>query len=298
MIELIKKYLLTLQNNIVQKLEEVDGCKFIVDKWQKDDGNGFGKTMVLKNGTVFESAGVNFSQVSGDNMPLSATADRQELAGRSFTALGVSIVIHPKNPFTPTSHFNVRFFIAEKDEKKPIWWFGGGFDLTPYYGFDEDCIHWHNTAKNTCKPFGDNIYPQYKKWCDEYFYISHRKEQRGIGGLFFDDLNQWDFDKCFEFIQSIGTAYMQGYLPIVNLRKDTKYTKENRDFQLYRRGRYVEFNLIYDRGTLFGLQTKGRVESILMSMPPQVNFEYMKKIDKNSEEQKLYDYYLQPKDWV
>ena len=296
MIKKVEKYLLELQNNIVSSLEKIDGNKFIIDNWQKEKVVGYGKTCVLKNGSVFESAGVNFSFVSGDKLPPSATQNRPELVGKKWSAVGVSLVIHPKNPFVPTSHFNVRFFVAESDDK-PIFWFGGGYDLTPYYGFDEDCIHWHQVAKNACVDFGDDIYPKYKKWCDEYFYLKHRDEPRGIGGLFFDDLSAWGFDKTFEFMQSVGNSFTSAYLPIVEKCKNLEYTQNQRDFQLYRRGRYIEFNLVYDRGTIFGLQSGGRVESILMSMPPLAKFEYQKEIN-GVEEQKLYDYYLTNKDWV
>ena len=264
---------------------------------QRPAGGG-GRTRVLNNGAVFEQAGVNFSEVSGDNLPPSATASRPELAGRSFQAMGVSLVIHPHNPYVPTSHANVRFFIAEKAGEEPIWWFGGGYDLTPYYTFDEDVIHWHQTAKDACDPFGDKVYDDYKKWCDDYFYLEHRDEQRGIGGLFFDDLNEGGFDRCFEFMKSVGDHFSEAYLPIVSKRKDTPYGKKERNFQLYRRGRYVEFNLIYDRGTLFGLQSGGRTESILMSMPPEVKWSYQFQVEKDSEEEKLYNHYLKSKEWI
>lgn len=298
-IESVKNYLLQLQKNICIALSREDGGQdFIVDDWERKGGNGGGITRVLTDGNVFEQAGVNFSHVTGDQLPVSATAHRPELAGRKFQAMGVSLVIHPKNPKVPTSHANVRFFIATKDNETPVWWFGGGFDLTPYYGNKEDCIHWHTTAKHACTPFGNDTYNQYKTWCDDYFYIKHRDEQRGIGGLFFDDLNAEGFSKCFAFMKSVGDHYIDAYLPIVQRRKDEPYTEKQRNFQLYRRGRYVEFNLVYDRGTLFGLQTGGRTESILMSLPPVVHFKYNKKIEPNSEEEKLYNYYLKPKDWL
>ena len=299
MIDQVKAYLLGLQQDICDQLEQVDGkASFIKDNWEKENGAGGGLTRVLTDGAVFEQAGVNFSIVHGDNMPASATALRPELAGRSFSALGVSLVIHPHNPYAPTSHANVRFFIAEKEGEDPIWWFGGGFDLTPYYGFDEDAILWHQTAKDACVPFGVEVYPKYKKWCDDYFYMKHRDEQRGIGGLFFDDLNQGGFDECFAFMQSVGNSYIKAYRPIVERRKDTPFTDHERQFQLYRRGRYVEFNLVYDRGTLFGLQTGGRTESILMSLPPLVRWEYQYKPETGSEEEKLYEYYIKPQDWL
>jgi len=241
---------------------------------------------------------VNFSHVMGEQMPPSATAARPELAGRRFEAMGVSLVIHPNNPFIPTSHANVRFFIAEKEGEEPVWWFGGGYDLTPYYGNDEDCEHWHQTAKDACSPFGDDVYPKYKKWCDEYFYLKHRNEPRGVGGLFFDDLNKLGFEQSFAFMQAVGSSFTKAYTPIVEKRKNTPFTDAHKQFQLYRRGRYVEFNLVHDRGTLFGLQTGGRTESILMSLPPLVRWEYNWSPEPGSEEAKLYDYYLQPKEWV
>ena len=275
MIEQVKKYLLNLQNDICEEFGELDSkSNFDKDIWKREDGRGNGITRVISNGNVFEKGGVNYSIISGDKMPISATALRPELEGRNYTALGLSLVLHPDNPFIPTAHANVRFFIAEEEEKKPIWWFGGGFDLTPYYGFEEDAVHWHRVAKNACKPFGDEIYPKYKKWCDDYFYLSHRNEQRGVGGLFFDDLNEGGFDACFEFMKSVGNHFSKAYAPIVQKRIGTSFTEKQKEFQLYRRGRYVEFNLIQDRGTLFGLQSGGRTESILMSLPPMVKWSY------------------------
>tara|TARA_B110000881_G_scaffold213761_2_gene225198 strand:- start:271 stop:978 length:708 start_codon:yes stop_codon:yes gene_type:complete len=231
-------------------------------------------------------------------MPASATANRPDLAGRSFEAIGVSLVIHPRNPYAPTCHANVRFFIAEKEDEEPIWWFGGGYDLTPYYGFKEDVIHWHQTAKEACDPFGQSIYQKYKKWCDEYFYLKHRDETRGVGGLFFDDLNEGGFDHCFNFLQSIGNSFLMAYLPILDRRKDTSFGERERDFQLYRRGRYVEFNLVYDRGTLFGLQSGGRTESILMSLPPLVKWRYNWQPEPETDEAMLYKVFLKPQDWL
>ena len=299
MIEQVKKYLVHLQESICSDLESLDGgAVFKKDHWTKKDGNGSGITSVICDGNVFEKGGVNFSIVEGNKMPKSATTLRPELEGRKYTALGVSLVMHPENPYIPTTHANVRFFVAEEPGKEPIWWFGGGFDLTPFYGFDEDAVHWHKTAKKACLPFGEKVYSQYKKWCDDYFYLEHRNEQRGIGGLFFDDLNEGGFDRCFEFMKSVGDHFTEAYLPIVIKRKDTSYGKKERDFQLYRRGRYVEFNLIYDRGTLFGLQSGGRTESILMSMPPEVKWLYQFQVEKDSEEEKLYNYYLKPKEWI
>ncbi len=299
-INAVRAYLLQLQDSICQQLEIVDGrAQFIEDDWERDgNGGGGGRTRVLTDGAIFEQGGVNFSEVSGDNLPASATASRPELAGRSFKAMGVSLVIHPHNPYVPTSHANVRFFIAEKQGEEPIWWFGGGYDLTPYYGFEQDVIEWHQTAKSACDPFGDRVYHDYKKWCDDYFYIKHRDEPRGVGGLFFDDLNQGGFDHCFAFLQSVGNSYIKAYLPIVTRRKDTPYGERERDFQLYRRGRYVEFNLVYDRGTLFGLQSGGRTESILMSLPPLVKWRYNWQPEAGSAEDELYQTFLKPHDWL
>jgi coproporphyrinogen III oxidase len=253
---------------------------------------------VLENGSVFEKAGVNFSHVFGAQLPPSASAARPELAGCEFQAMGVSLVIHPRNPFVPTSHANVRFFIAEKAGQPPIWWFGGGFDLTPYYGFIEDCQHWHHTAKAACDPFGAEYYPRYKKWCDEYFYLKHRNEPRGIGGLFFDDLNEQSFEHSFGLMQSIGDHYLPAYVPIVEKRYQLEYTDQHRAFQAFRRGRYVEFNLIYDRGTLFGLQSGGRTESILMSLPPKVEWHYNWHPAPGTPEAELYDVFLKERKWV
>jgi len=297
-IEAVKTFLLQLQQNICDALAEEDGAKtFEVDEWQREQGGG-GKSCVMADGAVFESAGINYSHVYGDNLPGSATAHRPELAGRSFQAMGVSLVIHPHNPYVPTSHANVRFFVAEKDGEDPVWWFGGGFDLTPYYGNDDDVKHWHQTAKDACLPFGEDVYPRYKKWCDEYFYLKHRDEPRGVGGLFFDDLNEWGFEKSFAFMQSVAESYVKAYRPIVEKRKSMEFTERERDFQLYRRGRYVEFNLVYDRGTLFGLQSGGRTESILMSMPPNVRWRYNWQPEAGSAEAELYEKYLMPQDWV
>ena len=299
MIDLVKKYLIELQHSICLEIELIeDGVIFDKDSWTRDDQRGSGLTNILSNGNIFEKGGINYSIISGDKMPKSATELRPELAGRKYTALGVSLVLHPENPFIPTAHANVRFFIAEEQGKNPIWWFGGGFDLTPYYGFDEDAVHWHQTAKIACIPFGEDIYPKYKKWCDDYFYLNHRDEQRGIGGLFFDDLNTGSFDECFDFMKSVGNHFSEAYLPIVRKRINTPYSENEKNFQLYRRGRYVEFNLIHDRGTLFGLQSGGRTESILMSLPPTVKWSYQFKVEPGSEEEKLTSYFLKPRDWV
>jgi coproporphyrinogen III oxidase len=293
-----KNYLLNLQDNICNALEgEEPEARFIEDLWTRSEGGG-GRTRVLTNGQVFEQGGVNFSHVSGFNLPPSATAKRPELANRQFQAMGVSLVIHPLNPYIPTSHANVRFLIAEKPNEPTIWWFGGGFDLTPYYPFEEDVIHWHQTARAACLPFGEDVYPAYKKWCDEYFFLKHRNETRGVGGLFFDDLNEWGFDRCFALMQSVGDHYIKAYLPIVQKRKATLFSDRERNFQLYRRGRYVEYNLVYDRGTLFGLQSGGRTESILMSLPPVVHWKYNWQPEPESPEATLYERYLKPQDWL
>jgi coproporphyrinogen III oxidase len=294
----VRAYLLQLQDHICSEIAAIDQKEsFQEDAWERKSGGG-GRTRVLYEGNVFEQAGVNFSHVSGNALPASASAQRPELAGRSFQALGVSLVIHPRNPYIPTTHMNIRFFIAEQEGEDPVWWFGGGLDLTPYYGFEEDAIHWHKKLQNSCIEFGDDVYPRFKKWCDEYFYLKHRQEQRGLGGLFFDDLNEWGFKRCFEFIQNIGTLFLPAYLPIVKRRMDTPYGERERGFQRYRRGRYVEFNLVYDRGTLFGLQSGGRTESILMSLPPQVNWRYNWTPQTGSPEAELYEVFLKPRDWV
>jgi coproporphyrinogen III oxidase len=303
----VKSYLLGLQDRICLALEAEDGeGKFLEDSWSRDDEEpshdgpalgGGGRSKVLMEGAVFEQAGVNFSHVTGESLPPSATAVRPELAGRSFEALGVSLVIHPKNPHVPTSHANVRFFIAEKEGEAPVWWFGGGYDLTPYYPVLEDVVAWHRTAEAACRPFGEDVYPRFKDWCDRYFYLKHRAEARGVGGLFFDDLNEWGFEKSFRFLKAVGDSYLNAYLPLVKRRKDQPWTKKQREFQLYRRGRYVEFNLVYDRGTLFGLQSGGRTESILMSLPPLVSWRYNWQPEPGSEEAVLYEF-LSPRDWL
>lgn len=297
----VRAYLLKLQDRICQAIEAEDGGgAFREDAWKRDVDSalgGGGRTRVLENGAVFEQAGVNFSHVIGSRLPPSATASRPELEGRSFEALGVSLVIHPHNPHVPTSHANVRFFIAEKDGEAPAWWFGGGYDLTPYYPVREDVVAWHETARSACAPFGADVYPRFKEWCDRYFYLKHRAEARGVGGLFFDDLNEWGFDRSFEFIRAIGDSYLDAYMPIVRRRKTAAWTPAQREFQLYRRGRYVEFNLVYDRGTLFGLQSGGRTESILMSLPPRVAWRYDWRPEPGSDEAVLYDF-LEPRDWL
>ncbi len=294
----VRDYLLNLQDIICQAIEKLDGeARFREDEWTREEGGG-GRARVLEGGAVFEKAGINFSHVHGSELPPSATAARPELAGRRFQAMGVSLVIHPRNPYVPTSHANVRFFIAEKEGSEPVWWFGGGFDLTPYYGFEEDALHWHRISQEACSAFGDDVYPRYKRWCDDYFYLRHRAEPRGIGGLFFDDLNKGGFEYCFSFMQSVGNHYLPAYLPIVERRKDMAYGEREREFQLYRRGRYVEFNLVYDRGTLFGLQSGGRTEAILMSLPPRVTWRYDWHPESGTPEAELYEVFLRPRDWL
>lgn len=296
-INAVKKYLLDLQDRICAMLEsEEGGKKFVTDEWQRAEGGG-GRSRVMENGDVIEKGGVLFSHVHITQMPASATAHRPELAGCRAQAMGVSLVIHPHNPYVPTSHANVRLFIAEKEGQEPVWWFGGGFDLTPYYGNEEDCRHWHKVAHDLCAPFGENVYADYKKWCDDYFFLKHRNEPRGIGGLFYDDLNKWEADTCFAFMRAVGDGYMAAYQPIIERRKNIPYGERERDFQLYRRGRYVEFNLVYDRGTLFGLQSGGRTESILMSLPNLVSWRYDWKPEANSAEADLYERYLKPQNW-
>ncbi|WP_447825961.1 oxygen-dependent coproporphyrinogen oxidase [Aeromonas salmonicida] len=294
----VKAFLLQLQDEICRSLEQADGVgRFVEDAWAREGGGG-GRTRVMRHGDMIEQGGVNFSHVYGDAMPASATAHRPELAGRKFEAMGVSLVIHPHNPYVPTSHANVRFFIAEKEGEEPIWWFGGGFDLTPFYPFAEDVQHWHRVSRDLCQPFGEDIYPEFKSWCDRYFFLKHRNETRGVGGLFFDDLNRWPFADCFAFMRAVGRGYLDAYLPIIERRKAQPYGEREREFQLYRRGRYVEFNLVYDRGTLFGLQTGGRTESILMSMPPLARWEYDWQPEAGSPEALLYTDYLAPREWL
>lgn len=294
----VRSYLLSLQDRISSAVEAEDGAaRFREDSWERPEGGG-GRSRVLTGGAVFEQAGIGFSHVFGPGLPPSASVHRPELAGRGFEALGVSLVFHPLNPHVPTTHMNIRFFIAEKEGEAPVWWFGGGFDLTPYYGFEEDAAHWHRVAREACAPFGPEVYPRYKKWCDEYFFLRHRKEPRGIGGIFFDDLNEWGFERSFEFLRSVGDRFLAAYLPIVQRRRDTPYGERERDFQLYRRGRYVEFNLVWDRGTLFGLQSGGRTESILMSLPPLVRWRYDWHPEPGTPEARLYDEFLRPRDWA
>ena len=293
----VEAFLRGLQDRLCTELEQIDGRgRFDEDAWSRAEGGG-GRTRVLKNGSVFEQGGVNFSLVHGTQLPPAATAHRPELAGGAWTALGVSLVLHPTNPYVPTTHLNVRYFEATTPAGNAVWWFGGGFDLTPYYPFDEDVVHWHSVARDLCAPFGADVYAKYKRWCDEYFYLKHRAETRGVGGLFFDDLNTWEFERCFAFQRAVGDGFLDAYLPIVEKRKKIPSGEREREFQLYRRGRYVEFNLVYDRGTLFGLQSGGRTESILMSLPPRVRFEYGYAPQPGAPEARLTEY-LKPRDWV
>jgi coproporphyrinogen III oxidase len=294
----VKNYLRELQDRICVELEREDGSgRFREDCWAREGGGG-GRSRVIANGAVFEKGGVNFSHVHGTGLPPAATAARPELAGRSFEAMGVSLVMHPHNPYVPTSHANVRFFVAEKPGEAPVWWFGGGYDLTPYYGNEDDCRHWHRVAKTACQSFGETLYQRFKAWCDQYFFIRHRDEPRGVGGLFFDDFNELGFDRSFAFLRAVGDSYTNAYRPIVERCKQLPYGERERQFQLYRRGRYVEFNLVYDRGTLFGLQTGGRTESILMSLPPLVRWDYDWQPAAGSPEAELQAIYLKPRDWV
>lgn len=293
----VKNYLLELQNSIVERLEQVDGQSFQRDSWARPEGGG-GTSCVLEGGNVLERGGVNFSHVFGPNLPPSASAHRPELAGRSFEAMGVSLVFHPRNPYAPTVHMNVRCFIAKKEGADPVWWFGGGMDLTPYYGYEEDAVHFHQTCFDALQPFGGAHYPRFKKWCDDYFYLKHRQEPRGIGGIFFDDFNEQDFATSFSLVQSVGDHFLPAYIPILERRKDLPYGERERDFQAYRRGRYVEFNLVFDRGTLFGLQSGGRTESILMSLPPIVKWRYDWKPEAGSAEARLYSDFLTGRDWL
>ena len=296
--ETVQAFLADYQNRLCARLEEADGAQcFHADRWDRAEGGG-GDTRVLSDGGLFERAGVAFSVVHGKALPPSASQSRPELAGRSFRAMGVSVVLHPRNPYVPTSHANVRFFVAEAPDKDPVWWFGGGFDLTPYYGFREDCVSWHQTARDALAPFGDTLYADYKQQCDDYFWIRHRNEARGVGGIFFDDLNSGGFDHCFGIMRAVAEAYPDAYLPIVQRRRDMPYGQHERDWQCYRRGRYVEFNLVYDRGTLFGLQSGGRTESILMSMPPQAHWRYDYHPPEGSDEAALLHDYLPAQDWL
>ena len=297
-IKSVIEYLLNLQKKITENIENIDDqAKFSSDKWERDEGGG-GESKILRNGKIFEQAGVNFSHVRGKSLPPSAIKTRPDLVDKEYEATGLSLVIHPQNPFVPTTHANLRFFSAQDRDNEPVWWFGGGFDLTPYYPFLDDVVFWHNNAYEACKGFGDSYYPKFKTWCDEYFFLKHRNETRGVGGLFFDDFNELGFERSLQFVQSVGDQFLKAYIPIVKKRMNHPFSQEQREFQLYRRGRYVEFNLLFDRGTLFGLQSGGRTESILMSLPPQVRWEYNWSPEENSLEKDLYDNYLKPRDWL
>ncbi|HEY3327205.1 MAG TPA: oxygen-dependent coproporphyrinogen oxidase [Novimethylophilus sp.] len=293
----VKEYLLNLQERIVDGLQHVDSRNFLHDSWQRPEGGG-GVSCVMEEGNVLERGGVNFSHVTGDRLPPSASANRAELAGRGFEAAGISLVLHPRNPYAPTVHMNLRCFMAHQVGEAPTWWFGGGMDLTPYYGFEEDAQHFHRTCRDALAPFGAELHPRFKTWCDEYFYLKHRKEPRGVGGIFFDDFNEPGFEQSFAMIKSVGDHFLKAYLPILQRRIHTPYTERERDFQAYRRGRYVEFNLVYDRGTLFGLQSGGRTESILMSLPPVVKWRYDWRPQAGSPEARLYSDFLTGRDWL
>ena len=298
----VREFLLDLQARICAGLEQQERAgggtaEFIIDDWQRTEGGG-GRSRVLQNGEVIEKGGVMFSHINISKLPASATERHPQIAGAKAQALGVSLVIHPKNPNIPTSHANVRLFVAEPEGQDPVWWFGGGFDLTPFYPDDQDILDWHQTAYDLCQPFGENVYAEHKQWCDDYFYLKHRDEQRGVGGLFFDDLNQWDFETCFQYMQAVGNGYLAAILPIFEKHREQPYTEAQREFQLYRRGRYVEFNLVHDKGTLFGLKTNGRIESILMSLPPHVQWVYDHHPEAGSEEEKLLKVLAKPVDWL
>jgi coproporphyrinogen III oxidase len=295
--ESVREYMIGLQSRIVAELERIDGRRFRSDRWEREGGGG-GESRIIEDGEVFERGGVNFSRVSGERLPPSASASRPELAGRAFEAMGVSLVLHPRNPFVPTVHMNVRFLLATRAQSEPVWWFGGGMDMTPYYGFEEDARHFHSACRKALQGFGPDHYSRFKRWCDEYFYIKHRSEPRGIGGIFFDDLSEKGFDFCFNLTRSVGDHFLPAYVPILERRQSSPYGERERDFQAYRRGRYVEFNLVYDRGTLFGLQSGGRAESILMSLPPLVKWRYDWKPEPSSEEDRLYRDFLRPRDWL
>lgn len=295
--ESVRDYMTGLQNRIVSELERIDGHRFRSDRWERSEGGG-GESRIIEDGDVFERGGVNFSRVRGERLPASASASRPELAGRAFEAMGVSLVLHPRNPFVPTVHMNVRFLLATREQSEPVWWFGGGMDMTPYYGFEEDARHFHSVCREALEAFGPDQYPRFKRWCDDYFYIRHRSEPRGIGGIFFDDLSEKGFDFCFDLTRSVGDHFVPAYVPVLERRRSNPYGERERDFQAYRRGRYVEFNLVYDRGTLFGLQSGGRAESILMSLPPLAKWRYDWKPAPSSEEDRLYREFLRPRDWL
>jgi coproporphyrinogen III oxidase len=293
----VHRYLHELHDRITSAVEAIDGAQFRRDAWQRPGGGG-GESRILSDGAIFERAGVSVSHVFGDKLPHSASTGRPPIAGAGFEAMGLSLVFHPRNPYVPTTHCNVRFLLATPEQGPAVWWFGGGFDLTPYYPFDEDVLHWHRTARDACAPFGPDVYAEYKAWCDRYFFLPHREETRGVGGLFFDDLGQGGFTRCFDFLRSVGDHFLPAYLPIVERRRNEPWGERERVFQLYRRGRYVEFNLLYDRGTLFRLQSRGRTEAILMSLPPLVRWDYDWHAQPGSPEARLYEGYLRPRDFL
>ena len=293
----VRAYLAGLQERIVARLEAIDGRPFLRDAWDRPEGGG-GVSRLIEDGNVLERGGVNLSDVRGTALPPSATAHRPDLAGRSWQAMGVSLVLHPRNPYAPTAHMNVRMFVATREGADPVWWFGGGMDLTPYYGYDEDAVHFHRICRDAVAPFGADLHPRWKKACDDYFYLKHRREPRGVGGIFFDDLSEGGFDRSFAIVRSVGDAFAHAYAPILERRKDVAYGERERDFQAYRRGRYVEFNLVWDRGTLFGLQSNGRTEAILMSLPPVVKWRYDWRPAAGTPEARLHERYLVPRDWA
>ena len=295
--EAVKTYLLDLQARIIAALEQLDGKAFLTDSWQRTEGGG-GITRLVEEGNVFERGGVNFSHVKGSTLPPSAAANRPDVAGQPWEAMGVSLVLHPRNPYVPTVHMNVRFFSTCDAQGNPVWWFGGGMDLTPYYGFEEDAVHFHRTCRDALTPFGEDLYPRFKKWCDSYFYLKHRQEARGIGGVFFDDFNEVSFEHSFAMMRSVGDSFIPAYVPVAERRKAIAYGERERDFQAYRRGRYVEFNLVFDRGTHFGLQSGGRTESILMSMPPVVKWRYQWHPEDGTPEARLWTDFLPHREWV
>lgn len=295
--EAVKTYLLDLQARIIAALEQLDGKTFLTDSWQRTEGGG-GITRLVEEGNVFERGGVNFSHVKGSTLPPSAAANRPDVAGQPWEAMGVSLVLHPRNPYVPTVHMNVRFFSTCDAQGNPVWWFGGGMDLTPYYGFEEDAVHFHRTCRDALTPFGEDLYPRFKKWCDSYFYLKHRQEARGIGGVFFDDFNEVSFEHSFAMMRSVGDSFIPAYVPVAERRQAIAYGERERDFQAYRRGRYVEFNLVFDRGTHFGLQSGGRTESILMSMPPVVKWRYQWHPEDGTPEARLWTDFLPHREWV
>ena len=295
--EAARRWFIALQDSIVAGLEAIDGKPFRRDEWTRPEGGG-GISRLIEEGDALERGGVNFSDVRGTRLPPSATASRPELVGRSWEAMGVSLVLHPRNPYAPTVHLNVRMFVAQKQGAEPVWWFGGGMDMTPYYGFEEDAVHFHRTCREALAPFGADLHPKYKRWCDDYFFLKHRREPRGVGGIFYDDLAEGGFERCFALTRAVGEQFLPAYGPILSRRKDLPFGERERDFQCYRRGRYVEFNLVWDRGTLFGLQSNGRTEAILMSLPPLVKWRYDWQPAPGSPEERLYTDFLVPRNWA